>query len=725
MGDLLEKIRPQLNEQQLDAVTTADGPLLILAGAGSGKTRVLTYRSAYLIAECGVSPFNILAVTFTNKAANEMRTRMESLVGAAVRDMQVSTFHSFAARVLRRFGDKTGLGRDFTIYDEEDAVALLKQCMVDLNINPKAHSPRKVKEYISSAKDKMIGPDAYKATAASFFNKIVAEIYPRYQQRLQDSSALDFDDLLYRTVQLLTACTDVLESLQNKYRYIMVDEYQDTNHTQYLLVSKLAARYKNICVVGDDDQSIYGWRGADIGNILKFEDDFPGCKVVRLEQNYRSTQTILRAASNVVSNNCSRKSKTLFSKGELGDKIILLSTDDDASEAGAVADSIEDLIRTEKAPRSGIAVLYRTNAQSRAIEETLKKRFIPYTIVGGIRFYQRKEIKDSLAYLKIISNPKDIISFRRIVNYPSRGLGNVALAAIEAEAASKNLSPVELALVSNGDFLRSQARTGFLQLAGVVRSLITAKRDLPPDRYVEAAINISGVRAEVMTGDAIESESRKENLDELIAAVKEYCQQNPTAAIEAFLEEITLYTDVDSWDESADVVTLMTLHSAKGLEFPAVFITGLEEGLLPHSRSLDKDRDIEEERRLFYVGITRARNHLFLTYARSRRRFASAVSNESRFLAELPAETLRFVSAQKHASYPTQNMSASLPNTAVSADRYRHLAVGRWVVHPTWGPGRIIARQGADESTMIDVMFQYVGRKKLLAKYADLEVKDY
>jgi DNA helicase-2/ATP-dependent DNA helicase PcrA len=724
MAALLDKIGNDLNERQLDAVTAVDGPLLILAGAGSGKTRVLTYRAAYLIAEHGISPFNILAVTFTNKAANEMKNRMEALVGPAVRDMQVSTFHSFGVRILRRFGDRLGLKRDFSIYDEEDSLNLIKRCMDDLHIALKTHSPRAVREFISSAKDKLIDPVQYAETAKAYFNQIVAKVYERYQDRLERASALDFDDLLCKTVVMLQRNPDVLDSLQNKYRYIMVDEYQDTNHVQYLLVKLLGERERNVCVVGDDDQSIYGWRGADIMNILDFEHDFPGCKVVKLEQNYRSTKTILQAASEVVRNNRSRKGKTLFSEGADGEKIRLLVCDRDRDEAELVADKIEELISKGMANRKEIAILYRTNAQSRALEETLKNRFIPYTIVGGVRFYQRKEIKDALAYLKILTNPYDIISLRRVINYPTRGIGQVAQAKIEAEALDKHISPVELILTDKDcSFLKGKARTGLQQFAQTLRDMVAIKEKEIPTGLVREIIQRSGILRDIESGDRVEAESRKENLDELIAAVEEYCQQNDGTDIESFLEEIALYTDIDAWDNSADSVTLMTLHSAKGLEFTGVFITGLEEGLFPLAKALETENELEEERRLFYVGITRAEKYLYISYAKMRRRFGEMLSIESRFIDELPEDLI-----EREESFSSRPVARPVDRfhtqeaELIGDDKYENLQPGRWVMHPTWGEGKIITRKGMDDTTEVDVLFRYGGRKTVLAKYANLRV---
>ena len=503
----------------------------------------------------------------------------------------------------------------------------------------------------------------------------------------------------------------------------MVDEYQDTSHVQYVLVKLLAERDRNICVVGDDDQSIYGWRGADISNILDFEKDFPGCRVIKLEQNYRSTKTILKAASAVVKNNRSRKGKTLFSEGNEGAKIKLLVCDTDRDEAETVSDRIEELISKGMAKRSEIAILYRTNAQSRALEEALKNRFIPYTIVGGLRFYQRKEIKDILAYLKVLVNSNDIISLRRIINYPSRGIGRVAQATIEDQAAERGMSPIELILSSDDYlFLKGKAKTGLMEFAKILRELVVARQELSPVDLVKSTIEKSGILSELQSGDRTELESRKENLDELIAAVEEFCQQNEDATIELFLEEIALYTDIDTWDNTVDSVTLMTLHAAKGLEFPAVFITGLEDGLFPLARSLESEHELEEERRLFYVGITRAEKWLFISMALSRRRFGGMMSVESRFIDELPEDLVD--REEKYLSHPASPKidRFKFDEPTYSDDKYDNLKIGKWVMHPTWGEGCIVARHGTSDSTEVDVLFRLGGRKKILAKYANLRV---
>jgi DNA helicase-2/ATP-dependent DNA helicase PcrA len=728
MNKFLEKIKPDLNPEQLKAVVYTDGPLLILAGAGSGKTRVLTYKAAHLVREMNIPAWRILAVTFTNKAANEMKTRLIDLVGPAADQMYVSTFHSFCLRALRRYADRIGYEKNFGVYDQDDSLNLIKRCMDSLDISTKTHAPRAVAEYISRAKEIMVDPDEYEKTAAAYFNKIVSKVYRLYQNHLRKSNVFDFDDLLFWTVRILQQHEDVREKLQNHFQHILVDEYQDTNHVQFLLVKILAEKSRKLTVVGDDDQSIYGWRGADIKNILDFEASFPDCKIIKLEQNYRSTKMILKTASEVVKHNRSRKGKTLWTEGDEGELIKLVKVDSDRNEAEMICDEIEKLVAAGDYKRRDIAILYRTNAQSRALEESLKNRFIPYTIVGGIRFYQRKEIKDILAYLKMLVNPFDIISFRRIINFPKRGIGPVNVARIEQTAVSRSTSPFELILNTEKiDFLKGAALKGIGQFRKIYDELITAKKEQSPVELAETTARITGIVDSLDEYDPVEAESRKENIDELIAAVQEYCDKVENATLEGFLEEIALYTDIDAWDSSQDVVTLMTLHSAKGLEFPKVFITGLEEGLFPLSRCIENPEELEEERRLFYVGITRAEKELTLSYAQRRMRFGEMLSIKSRFIDELPEECIDFDDQSFGFSAPTTYTSSSStrsdePVYSPPNDKYKNLQVGKRIIHPTWGEGKILARTGSSDNTKVEVRFKWGGKKQLFAKYANLKV---
>lgn len=728
MGVFIEKIKPDLNPSQWEAVTHEGGPLLILAGAGSGKTRVLTYKAAYLIREGGVRPYHIMAVTFTNKAASEMKTRLETLVGPMVADMQVSTFHSFCLRILRRWGERLGFEKNFSVYDQDDSLSLIKRCMDDLDISTKSHAPRVVAGYISRAKEILVGPQEYDKSAKAYFNKIVSQVYELYQLRLKQANALDFDDLLYYSTLLLKNNPDLLENLQNRYRHILVDEYQDTNHVQFLLVRMLAESHRNLTVVGDDDQSIYGWRGADITNILNFEKSFPDCKIIKLEQNYRSTRVILKTASEVVRHNRSRKGKTLWTDGDEGEKVSLVKTYSDREEAEMIANKIEAVVASGSYKRNQIAILYRTNAQSRALEESFKNRLIPYTIVGGIRFYQRKEIKDILAYLNLLVNPFDLVSFRRIINYPRRGIGPKAVATIEQKAVSASLSPFEAVVNSdNFSYLKGTAKKGAARFQNFYREMIMAKQEKTLEELVRLVIEKCGVIEDLEESDPTQAEARKENIDELVAAISEFALNNEEASLEAFLEEISLYTDIDSWDESQDVITLMTLHSAKGLEFPMVFITGLEEGLFPLSRAIEEPSELEEERRLFYVGITRARKRLVLSYAQKRMRFGEMLSIKSRFVDELPEDCIEFEdltfpggfeSRQVYSSSGSNGDDDELPD-----DSFAHLKTGRMIIHPTWGEGKILSRQGYADSTTVEVRFKWGGKKKLFAKYANLKTK--
>ncbi|HDS00666.1 MAG TPA: ATP-dependent DNA helicase PcrA [candidate division Zixibacteria bacterium] len=728
MNKFLEKIKSDLNPEQLKAVVYTDGPLLILAGAGSGKTRVLTYKAAYLVHEKNIPPYRILAVTFTNKAANEMKTRLIDLAGPSADQMRVSTFHSFCLRVLRRYADRIGYEKSFGVYDQDDSLNLIKRCMESLDISVKTHAPRAVAEYISRAKEIMVDPEEYEKTAAAYFNKIVSKVYKVYQQQLRKSNVFDFDDLLFWTVYILQNHEDVREKLQNHFQHVLVDEYQDTNHVQFLLVKILAEKSRMLTVVGDDDQSIYGWRGADIRNILDFEASFPDCRIIKLEQNYRSTKMILRTASEVVKYNRSRKGKTLWTEGEEGELIKLIKVNSDRNEAEMICEDIENMVASDKYKRRDIAILYRTNAQSRALEESLKNRFIPYTIVGGIRFYQRKEIKDILAYLKMLVNPYDIISFRRIINFPKRGIGPVNIARIEQAAVRRSTSPLELLLNAEElDFLKGAALNGAKQFQRIYKELVRAKKEQSPVELAETAARISGIVDSLSEYDQIEAESRKENIDELIAAVQEYCDKVENATLEGFLEEIALYTDVDTWDSSQDVVTLMTLHSAKGLEFPKVFITGLEEGLFPLSRSMEKPEELEEERRLFYVGITRAEKSLTLSYAQRRMRFGEMLSIKSRFIDELPEECIEFEDQTFSSSYPgtytgSERAHYDEQNYVAPNDKYRDLKVGKRIIHPTWGEGKIVSRTGSSDNTTVEVRFRWGGKKKLFAKYANLKL---
>lgn len=717
-----DKILAGLNPPQMEAVTHGDGPLLVLAGAGSGKTRVLTSRVAHLLAAGRANPEQILAVTFTNKAAGEMKNRIERLTEISQSRMRVSTFHSFAALLLRFYGDRIGLPQNYTIYDEDDAMSLIKNCIIELGFDIKTQPPRGARERISDAKSEMVGVEDYIRLASNFTTERIARIYERYQSKLRSAGALDFDDLLFFGVTLLQKDAEICERLQNRYRFLLIDEYQDTNRAQYLLAKILSAAHHNIFAVGDEDQSIYGWRGANINNILNFEVDFPSCRIIRLEQNYRSTQTILKAASEVVSNNQLRKGKTLFSVGEKGEALTLLITRSDSDEAARIADRIEDQIRAS-IPRSEIAILYRTNAQSRALEESLKRRFIPYKIVGGIRFYQRKEIKDLLAYMKLLDNPKDDVSFRRVINYPRRGIGDATVAQLEARAKERHSSLLDL--VSHQpiqEMLSSATTSKIARFVNLMSHLKEVSATTPLEPLIKLTATKTGILEDLQSDDPADTEGRQENIDELASSAGAYAEGNPEATLTTFLQEISLYTDLDDYDRQSDAITLMTLHAAKGLEFESVFITGLEEGLFPISRSLDDQSKLEEERRLFYVGMTRAKSRLTLTYALTRARFGERSALRSRFVDEIPDDVLN---AERYTSFETQEKisfeKAQSPYVDPD-DPYATIRIGSAVSHPRWGEGLVVSKSGYGDSTLVEVRFTYAGLKKLVARFAKLRV---
>jgi len=709
-----------LNPPQREATTHTEGPLLILAGAGSGKTRVLTYRIAYLIAAKRIPPSKILAVTFTNKAAGEMRIRVEKLLGGIGAPVWISTFHSLCSRILRREAKALGYKSNFTIYDEDDSLALIKKCMEKLDISPKKVAPAAVLSRISDAKDKLIGWQEYQLKVKDFFQENVAKIYELYQQKLVESMAFDFDDLIMKTVGLFSHYNEILKKYQNRFRYILVDEYQDTNHAQYVLVRELASASRNLCVVGDDDQSIYGWRGADLNNILDFEKDYPDCKVIRLEQNYRSTQLILDTASSVVKNNLSRKGKTLWTDKKGGDKIRLILVDDEHLEALSVVDKIKHLLDNYSFKRSDMVILYRTNAQSRILEQKLRDNGIPYVIVGGVRFYQRKEVKDILAYLKVLANHNDMVSWKRIINVPPRGIGEKTFARLEEYSFKNNINFLKtLEDLEKIPEISSRMKNLVKKFFRMIKEFIGKKDKLPIDKLTEHVVEKTGYLNQLLTEGTIEADNRAENVKELIQATKEFKQRTDNPSLNAFLEEVSLLSDIDYWNQSKDTVNLMTLHSAKGLEFPVVFITGLEEGLFPISRSLDSQKELEEERRLFYVGLTRAKEKIFLSFAHHRMRFGDQINLRSRFLDELPSELLQ-VEDLISAGWERKEKSLFKDQELEFDDSL--LEAGTRIFHSSFGEGRIIRKEGFGEGTRLVVKFKAGFTKKLMAKYADLEI---
>jgi len=642
---MTNSILAKLNDKQRAAVTTTDGPVLILAGAGSGKTRALTHRIAYLIATNKARAYNILAVTFTNKAAGEMKNRVRDLLAGKSTLPSIGTFHSICARILRQEIGALGFQRNFTIYDRDDQIAAVKKAMQELHIDTRENNPRTVLEMISSAKNELMTPAAYEEKAQSPAEEMVARIYYRYQKNLKESHALDFDDLLMTTVTLFQKKPEILAKYRRQWRYILVDEYQDTNHAQYTFVNMLAQEHKNLCVVGDDWQSIYSWRGADIRNILEFEKDYPKAKIIMLEQNYRSTKNIIEAAQEVIAKNISKKEKKLWTQNSSGEAVKIYTAGDERDEAQYIIEKITDY-KQQGRSYSDMVVLYRTNAQSRVFEETLMKAAIPYTIVGAQKFYERKEIKDILAYLRLINSFTDFVSFARVINEPSRGIGARTLEAVMALAKKHGLSAglekLEQAVAANGDNLEGIAASS-LQRLGRARSGIAEFRKIIAEgrQYLEKhtvaelidfVARRSGYKKHLLDGSE-EGEMRFENIQELKTVASKYDESQGQESLEKFLEEVALVQDTDKLDDSADTVTLMTLHSAKGLEYPIVFMAGLEEGLFPHGRSYLDPAQMEEERRLCYVGMTRAQEELWLTHATSRKLFGSVQFNEpSQFL---------------------------------------------------------------------------------------------
>jgi DNA helicase-2/ATP-dependent DNA helicase PcrA len=751
----------KLNPEQREAVLHRDGPLLILAGAGSGKTRVITYRIAYLIGDGHAQPEQVLAVTFTNKASQEMRERVEALIGSTASGVWLSTFHSLCARLLRREAPKIGLSRDFVIYDSSDQVAVVKQAQKELGIDDKLVPPRMALSRISTAKNRMEGPESLRG-GWNIREEQIARIYERYLQMLADANALDFDDLLLKTVELFETSQQTREFYARKFTYVMVDEYQDTNRPQYLLIRRLAEVHRNIAVVGDPDQSIYKWRGADLRNILDFESDFADAKIVRLEQNYRSTQTILDAATAVISQNRNRKDKRLWTDRKGGCRIVYYRGNDELEEADFITRSIKQF-RSEDIDAT-MAVLYRTNAQSRAIEDSLMREGVPYKIIGGVRFYERKEIKDALAYLKLIINPHDDVSLRRVINVPARGIGKGvmdALQAIDPNAVLEDAPPLLAAglqevtsarslwarLVYAVDETRLAARaTASLR---VFRDLIVGLADVARQDSVSITmgkmLDQSGYLKDLRDENSEEANERIENLMELVSAAREYETREEDASIGGFVDRLSLLSEADEESGSRDAnVWMMTMHAAKGLEFPLVIIAGLEEGLFPHSRSSEDEEELEEERRLCYVGMTRAQSQLVLTSAARRRVFGEYQSTEpSRFLDEIPSELVEriapasapaYQSSFSHGHYEFRTNPYGRKGRGArfkeSEETYKYeeedqstpaIRLGMRVRHAQFGVGTVVSVEEYNDDMKITVRFNVVGVKKLLAKYAKLE----
>ncbi len=706
MNKGVEFLLEDLNPEQARAVKTTEGPLLILAGAGSGKTKTLTHRIAYLLASAKATPFDILAVTFTNKAAGEMRERVAKLLGNDPENRGfmpfMGTFHSICVRILRRDGQAIGIPSNFVIWDEADRLAAVKQAAKSLNIDEKKYPPRLLTSLISGAKNEMIGPTEFAEISSSPAGKVAAQVFVIYEDLLKQNGALDFDDLIGRTVNLLKDQKDIRQKWQERFSYVMVDEYQDTNAAQYQLVKLLTGPHRNIAVVGDDWQSIYSWRGADFRNILNFESDFSGCTVIKLEQNYRSTKNILDAAHNVISQNKSRSNKKLWTAAGSGSPVQVLQVGSERQEAEAIVRRVRSSVDIKARNYKDFAVLYRTNAQSRPIEEIFVRYGIPYRIVGGVRFYDRKEIKDIMAYLRVIYQPEDSVSFERIVNVPARGLGAKSLTAFQQWRHKKGYSQLEaLNRVGENDDVAPKARAGFANLAAIISDFNTQMGELTPAHLIDGLVRRLDYLNYLQDGTP-QGEARIENVKELLSVAAEY----QDAGLDSFLEEVALVSDLDRTDLSSDAVTLMTLHSAKGLEFPVVFITGLEENILPHSRALYDALEMEEERRLMYVGMTRAREELYLTYANQRTLFGGRGSNmPSRFLADVEAIT---------ASAPSLEMLAPLDELE---PRYVvELTEGDGVKHQLFGMGTVLELQGETAT----IYFKGKGTKRLNISFAPL-----
>ena len=707
-----------LNPVQRQAVEATEGPVLILAGPGSGKTRVITHRVAYLVRGCGINPHHIMAVTFTNKAAREMKERLEQLLGWEIEALTLGTFHAICARILRCEGKATGLNAGFVIYDDEDQLNLIKQSLREVNLDPKQYVPRALQSAISAAKSRLISPKDYAQQIQSYFEEIVQRVYEHYQQLLSQSGAVDFDDLLMKTVELFRNHPQVLNGYQSRYLHILVDEFQDTNIVQYMLIKQLAGKHHNICVVGDPDQSIYSWRFADLRNILSFEKDYPEAKVVFLEQNYRSTQTILEVASEVISANVQRKPKHLWTENEVGSPVAIIESYSEEEEAQSVVNEIEKLISQEQISLKDCAVMYRVNAQSRVLEETFMRYGMPYKLVGGTRFYRRQEIRDIIAYLRVIHNPHDNVSLTRIINVPGRGIGQGTLNKLRAWAKSHDASLYDsLKQVVEEKTLSSritQALTGFVAL---IDELMVKSHELNFAELLDEILEHTGYREYLLENE--DGEDRWENIMELRSVAKEYDGLATEEALATFLEKVSLVADIDELDEKADAVTLITLHQAKGLEFPVVFIVGMEEGILPHRRSFDDTGEMEEERRLCYVGMTRAKKQLYLLRSYRRSLFGGSVNPPSRFLQDIPSHlvTTRGLWEQESLGLPATVYSQSPVNSLSTLE----LKVGDRVHHSKFGDGVVMDCLPDRGDRVVTVVFKEAGVKKLLLSLAKLE----
>ncbi|WP_156291006.1 DNA helicase PcrA [Oceanobacillus salinisoli] len=745
MSQTMDDLLKGLNKEQKEAVKTTEGPLLIMAGAGSGKTRVLTHRIAYLIGEKEVAPRNILAITFTNKAAREMKERVRHLVGSESENMWVSTFHSMCVRILRRDIERIGYNRNFTILDSGDQLSVVKQVLKNKNIDAKKFDPRAMIGQISSAKNELVTYEEFSKNAGNFYDRTVAEVYEGYQKMLQKNHSLDFDDLIMQTIHLFKRVPEVLEFYQRRFQYIHVDEYQDTNHAQYSLVKQLANRFQNLCVVGDSDQSIYAWRGADISNILFFEKDYPSAKAVFLEQNYRSTKSILAAANKVIANNPGRKPKNLWTDNPDGQKINYYQGATEQDEALYITNKIQELTGQEGYSPSEIAILYRTNAQSRAVEDAFVKSGVSYQMVGGTKFYDRKEIKDMLAYLRLITNPNDDISFERVVNVPKRGIGKTSIEKLRAYAAEHDISFYQT--IQEVDFtgVSKKAANALAEFGQLIKNLVQQQDFLTATDMVEQVLERTGYEQMLKNENSLESQSRLENLEEFMTVTKDFEETAEDKTLVAFLTDLALIADIDKVDEedtdSEEKVTMMTLHAAKGLEFPVVFLIGMEEGVFPHKRSLMDEEEMEEERRLAYVGITRAEKQLYLTHAKMRTLFGRTNMNPvSRFINEIPEDLIEGLEELKTSMFgnsfseksflgqPARPIDKPSPvkrkaerKQKTSGAENEAWAPGDKASHKKWGVGTVVNVHGEGEKMELDVAFPApVGIKRLLAQFAPI-----
>ena len=770
----MQDILKGLNDKQYEAVTKTEGPCLVIAGAGSGKTKVLTHKIAYLIGEKNVLPWEIIAITFTNKAANEMKERITNLIGESAKDIWMGTFHSICVKILRRFIDRIGFDSSFIIFDTSDQKTLVKGCLKDLGIDDKMFTDRSVLSEISNAKNEMLEPDQYQIRANGDFRKEkIATVYELYQKRLKENNAIDFDDIINYTIKILLENPDIMEYYSNKFKYVLVDEYQDTNKSQFTLVTMLASKHGNITVVGDNDQGIYSFRGADISNILNFEKDFPGTKIIKLEQNYRCTGNILKAANAVIKNNEVKYKKELWTQNEEGNLPKVYQAKNEYDEGAYVVEQIEHLKREEYYKYSDFAILYRMNTQSRAIEDILRRENIPYRIIGGLKFYERKEIKDIIAYLRLIQNGNDNLSLKRIINEPKRGIGKTSLDKVEQLSIQTGISMYEI-IKDAEQYGLNRVYLNSREFVNCIEELKAKKEELPISELIKQTLKKSGYTKALENENTIEAENRIENLDEFLTVAIEFEEQEAENTLSAFLEGITLSSDIDNLEEDEEYVTLMTLHSAKGLEFPVVFLVGMEEGIFPGYKSISEPTELEEERRLCYVGITRAKEHLFLTCSKQRTIFGSTSYNPvSRFLGEIPEDLLEgyeeafgetsnkeemFQDSKYSWTYGSKNNGniksykiteskepvaatsktgntnnqflfrtaesflnnlASKKTTTQDLSKYK---AGLRIFHKKFGEGTISKVEPEGEDLKVDINFDKVGHKRLMAKFANLEI---